>query len=331
MLVFKMHSVGIDTGYGDIKVVGYGQKLVKFPSRWIPHENKSWAVNGISTGLSVDGIGFSYGNNAIGKNIHHLTKDKNLTDEETVPLLAAALWESGIENDGKTKEIVLGTGTPISSFEKDFESITETLEGREFVISAESGEERSYLIKKVVMVPQGFAAMLYLLNRRVINRREGLATIIDIGSKTTDLFTMNLYNFDPIAELCFTINRGIGDAVANLNRIIAKRTGFILPIDLASEALQKRVTFRNMRVGGEFFSEPVLRELGAELKDRILENFGADIDRITALIPMGGGANLIGREFRSLAPDSYISVLEDTRVFGNAFGYKQVADDALES
>lgn len=321
-----MITIGIDLGYGDTKVIGADGKRDKFPSRWAPTEAKSWGIGGTTTILAVnDGEPFFFGDNATGANVREPQGDGRLSDPDSLPLLAGALWISGLGADGNVAEIVLGSGTPLGTFEHELNASKEFLEGKEFDIKSVFGETRRFKITKLVMRPQGVGAALYLLDQGMIKTQYGYGVVVDIGSRTTDVLTVNLKNMEPVVEMSFSIQAGVGDLVSGISKAIAKDTGFIVPTDIAREAITQTVVFKQREVGGPKVSEPLMNLMTSRILDKLRENLREELDRITALIPVGGGSALIGHRLETLAPGTLIKIPAEDIQYANALGYRDAA------
>lgn len=322
-----MITIGIDLGYGDTKVIGADGKREKFPSRWAPTEAKNWGFGGTTTVLTIDdGEPFFFGENAAGASVREPQGDGRLSDPDSLPLLAGALWVSGAGADGNTTELTIGSGTPLGTFEHEVAAAKEFLEGKEFSLKSVSGEVRKYKINKLVMRPQGVGAALFLLDQGLIKTQYGYGVVIDIGSRTTDVLTVNLKNMEPVVEMSFSIQAGIGDVVSGIGKAIAKETGFIVPTDIAREAISQTVVFKQREVGGPQVSEPILNNLASKVLDKLRENLREELDRITALIPVGGGSSLIGHKLEVLAPGAMIKIPSEDVQFANALGYRDAAN-----
>ena len=322
-----MITIGIDLGYGDTKVVGADGKREKFPSRWAPTEAKAWGFGGTTTVLTIDdGEPFFFGEDAAGASVREPQGDGRLSDPDSLPLLAGALWMSGAGTDGNLTELTIGSGTPLGTFEHELAAAKEFLEGKQLTLkSLASGEVRKFKLSKLVMRPQGVGAALFLLDQGLIKTQYGYGVVIDIGSRTTDVLTVNLKNMEPVVGMSFSIQAGVGDVVSGIGKAIAKETGFLVPTDIAREAISQTVVFKQREVGGPKVSEPILNNLASRVLDKLRENLREELDRITALIPVGGGSSLIGHKLESLAPGAMIKIPSEDVQFANALGYRDAA------
>lgn len=319
--------VGIDLGYGDTKVISVNDERIRFPSRWAKHDGTSWGIGGNIPILNVDDGAdhFAFGEDANGPNSREPLGDGRLADSASLPLIAAALWASGAGADGSPTQVVLGSGTPLGTFDKELADSRKALEGRTLKITAISGEVRQLSIDRLVMRPQGVGAALYMIERGFMKQQKGLATVIDIGSRTTDVLTLNLSTMEPVIQMSFSITTGIGDSVSEIAKAIARETGFVVPTDVARESISESVVFKQREVGGPEFAAPFLQELADRIIDNMRANLRSELDRVTALIPVGGGAALIGDKLEVLAPGALIKIPVEDLPYANALGYKDAA------
>ena len=326
-----MVVVGIDLGYGDTKVVGTNGQREKFPSRWAKHDVEAWGIGGGMTVLKIDeGDNFVFGEFASGPNAREPLGDGRLSDPDSLPLLASALWQCGVGEDGNPVDITIGSGTPLGTFDKEVAAAREFLQGKTFTITSVKGEIRKFVINRLIMRPQGVGAALYMLDKGIITQQPGYGMIVDVGSRTTDVLTVNLMNMEPVVPMSFSIQAGIGDAVSDIGKAIAKETCFVVATDIARAALSGEIMFKERKVGGPEVSQPILKALADRIMDNLRANLRSELDRVTALVPVGGGANLIGDMFESLAPGALMRIPEEDLQFANALGYKDAAERSAD-
>ncbi|AKA48187.1 Archaeal actin-like protein [uncultured archaeon] len=327
-----MDVIGIDLGYGETKVICPDGSRIKFPSRWKMHDNESWGFGGMVSVLSLDGgQRFTFGDAAIGENTREPLGDGRLSDRDSLPLLAAALWSSGVGKEGGSSNVVLGSGTPLGRFHLEASGAKATLANRSFVIESKDNESREIKISQLVMRPQGVGAALHLLDRGLIHQEIGYGLIIDIGSRTTDVLTVNLTDMEPVVDMSFSMQEGVGNAVASMNRLIARETGYTAPSDVALSALVREVAYRQRVVGGGEKARPILDVLAGKIVDKIRTTMRGELDRVTALVPVGGGSRLIGDDLEILAPGTLVEVEEEDKQFANALGYYDAAKRSMNT
>lgn len=327
-----MEVIGIDLGYGETKVICPDGSRIKFPSRWKMHDNEAWGFGGMVSVLSLDGgQRFTFGNAAIGENTREPLGDGRLSDRDSLPLLAAALWSSGIGKEEGSANVVLGSGTPLGRFHIEATEARITLTNRKFRLESGEDDTREIKISQLVMRPQGVGAALHLLDKGLIHQELGYGLIVDVGSRTTDVLTVNLADMEPVVDMSFSMQEGVGNAVASMNRLIARETGYTAPSDVAMSALIHKVAYRQRKVGGEEQARPILDILAGKIVDKIRTTMRGELDRVTALIPVGGGSRLIGNNLEILAPGTLVEVGEEDKQFANALGYFDAAQRSMDS
>lgn len=327
-----MDVIGIDLGYGETKVICPDGSRIKFPSRWKTHDNESWGFGGSVVVLSLDGgQRFTFGNAAIGENTREPLGDGRLSDRDSLPLLASALWMSGVGKEEGSANVIVGSGTPLGRFHLEASEAKHALLNRTFSIATRDEEVREIKLSQLVMRPQGVGAALHLLDQGLIRQEVGYGLIVDIGTRTTDVLTVNLSDMEPVVDMSFSMQEGVGNAVASMNRLIARETGYNAPSDVALSALIQEVNYRQRIVGGEEKARPILDVLAGKIIDKIRTTMRGELDRVTALVPVGGGSRLIGNDLEILAPGTLVEVEEEDKQFANALGYFDAAKRSLNS
>lgn len=327
-----MDVVGIDLGFGETKIICPDGSRVKFPSRWKIHENESWGFGGQTPILSLDGGPyFTFGDSAVGENTREPLGDGRLSDKDSLNLIASALWMSGVGKKDGTAEVVLGSGTPLGRFEIEVEDSRASLIRKNFKMENRHDEYREIKLSKLVMRPQGVGAALYLLDKGLIRQEIGCGLIIDIGTRTTDVLTINLADMEPIVEMSFTVQEGMGNAISSMSREIARETGYTAPSDIALKALTEEVNYRQRIVGGRSKGKPILDFLIGKIIDKVRGTMRGELDRVTALIPVGGGARLIGKDMEVLAPGTLVEVKDEDMQYANVLGFYDAAKRSLKT
>jgi len=105
-----MAAVGVDLGYGAVKVAGPDGRTAQFPAWWAPHapEAARWGMGSAPRPVTVDGVPVLVGEGAAFRpGARRPFRDGRLCDPDARPLLAAALWRAGAEGP-----VALGTGMP---------------------------------------------------------------------------------------------------------------------------------------------------------------------------------------------------------------------------
>jgi actin-like ATPase involved in cell morphogenesis len=318
--------VGVDVGYGDVKVVGPDGRRHSFPSRWAPHRATAWGIGATARVLALDGgEPFAVGEAADGlPGVREPQADGRLADPATLPLLAAALSIARLP-DGA--EVALGGGLPLGRYDQEAPAAREALRGRTLVIG-QGKDVRRVTIRKVVLRPQGVGAALHLVATGALHARSGLVLVVDVGSRTTDVLALHARTLEPIPELSGSLALGVGDAAAGLAQEIAAQAGFVPPPSLAREALAREAVYRGKTYGGPRMAAPHLDVLAGRVSDGLRSLLREPLDSVSALALVGGGAVLLGSRLAGL-PGERVRCPAGDLPYANALGYRLAAERAL--
>lgn len=318
-----MQSVGIDVGYGAVKWVG-ASGSGSFASVWCPYASsaESWGIGGTARPLHVDGVPVLVG--AEGRpGAHRPFADGRLADPEALPLLAQALWAAGVQGD-----TVLGSGTPLGLFAQERAAARAALEGRTLRLS-DGVSERIVRIARLVLRPQGIGAALHLAAQDRLPEPPGLLVVLDIGTRTTDVATLDMSDLSPVVGLSFTCEVGVATAAESLAASVQSATGHLPPPDLATAALRgDAARWRGVPLpsGCEH-----LDALADAIRAEVQRRFGAEAGRVVAVAPVGGGAALLADRLAAILPAEIVSITSDGSVFANARGFYAAARRAAAS
>jgi len=313
-------SIGVDLGYGEVKVVGPNGRL-RFPAVWAPYPvtAATWGVGALQPPIVVDQVPYAVGDDAATRpGARRPFADGRLADPDTVPLLAAALWLCGADGD-----IALGSGTPLGRFAAERDAARAALSGREFRLG-DGHAARRVRIARLALRPQGVGAAVWLAGRGCLPASPGHAAVVDIGTRTTDVLTLRLANLSPVEENCFSLDLGAATAAESLAAEVQARTGRLPPADVAAAALRHPVPWGGDAVGGPA-AAPHLDALAARIRDEVRRRFGGDAGRVVLWAAVGGGAVLLGDRLTGLLPGSQIAMAPDDAVFANAEGFRDAA------
>lgn len=178
------HLVAVDSGRNSTKVKAQGRELFHFPSyigSWADRENPEYVEGDVE--MEYQGIKYFIGKLAKRESDDYYQPMKESKAElETVLLTLAAFYLAGIEG-GK---IDLVTGVPVNRYKKDKDKLKEMLKGTHEVII--NGKPYTYHIDRILISLEGGASFYQY-------PKDGLARIIDIGSRTTNIVTYEDYVF----------------------------------------------------------------------------------------------------------------------------------------
>jgi hypothetical protein len=247
--------------------------------------------------------------------------DGRLADPETLPLLAAALWQAGVEG-----EVALGSGPPLGSFAAEKDAARAALEGRVLRLS-DGARERTVRIARLVPHPGGWRGAL-LAARALLPPSGGYAVIVDVGTRTTDVMAASLRDLSPVFDLCCSFGLGVATAANALARDVQRRTGHLPPFDAAAEALREPQPWHSGAIGGADEAAPHLDALAAAIRREAPRVFGDAAQQVAAIAMVGGGAVLLGERLRGLLPGRVIALTDQERVQANAVGFCWAAERA---
>ena len=247
--------------------------------------------------------------------------DGRLADPETLPLLAAALWQAGVEG-----EVALGSGPPLGSFAAEKDAARAALESRVLRLS-DGARERTVRIARLVPHPGGWRGAL-LAARALLPPSGGYAVIVDVGTRTTDVMAASLRDLSPVFDLCCSLGLGVATAANALGRDVQRRTGHLPPFDLSAAALREPQPWQGGCVGGAEEAAPHLDALAAAIRREIHRVFGDAAQQVAAVAPVGGGAVLLGERLRGLLPGRVVAVTDQEKVQANAVGFCWAAERA---
>lgn len=317
-----MQAVGIDLGFGVVKVAGPDGRTA-FASAWTPYSGgaEAWGIGTADQPLTVDGRTVMVGDRAASRpGAHRPYGDGRLADPEALPLLAAALWRSGVQGD-----VVLGSGTPLGRFAQERAAARRALEGRTLTLG-DGTRQRTVHIGKMVLRPQGVGAALYLGTIGLLRAdADGYAVVVDIGTRTTDVLTVDARDMSPVMPLCFSFEAGIATAAEAVARMIQSDTGHLPPPDVTMAALRRPAVWRGQPIGG---APEAMEELTTGVRDEIRRRFGADAGRVAVLALVGGGGTLLSDRLADVLPGTVAPVGAQNALYANAEGFRWAAERA---
>ncbi len=316
-----MRAVGVDVGYGNTKWA-VAQATGCFDSVIAPYSivGESWGVGTPDHPLFLDGHAVLVGDTAAAKpGALRPFADGRLADPAALPLLAAALWAAGAQGD-----IVLGSGMPLGVFRRERDAARQALEGRTLHIG-DGVRESAVRIVRLTLRPQAIGAALWLTSRGMVPAGPGLAVFVDIGTRTTDIATIDLGSMAPVVPLSFSLEAGVATAAAALAGDVQSASGRLPPVDLCVAALQGQPR--------QWWGAPLpagvehLDALAATIAAEVQRRLGADGGRVVKVLPVGGGAVLLRGRLIGLLPGVHIGALPaDQAIEANARGYLLVAE-----
>ena len=179
----------------------------------------------------------------------------------------------------------------------------------------------------MVLRPQGVGAALYLASEGALPSDPGYGAIVDVGTRTTDVLTVDLPTLTPVPELCFSLEAGVATAAEALPAAVQAKTGRLPPPDVAVAALTAPVAWGAGTVGGSA-AKVHLDDLAATVRTEVRRRFGGDADRVLVHALVGGGSVLLGDRLAHLLPGRTVEIGAEDAVFANALGFADAAAHA---
>jgi plasmid segregation protein ParM len=330
-------SVGIDLGYGFVKLVA-GEEELKFPSVVGPGKQLAYQSDfQISGGpldhlaIKLDNREYFVGNLAIrqsGIASRSLDQDR-VTDMNSKILMLTALsllsqWENQVFN--------LITGLPTSYFAAYKNEWAASLFGQ-FTVSFNNGtsyKQKKFSIDSIKIVPQPFGTLYdQMLNQygKAINTdfSDMKIGILDIGFKTTDFAMADELEY--IQHLSFSTNTALSSAY----KMIGDRLREEYKIDKEDYELDRIIERNSVRVAGKAHDLTNLkREIFGLVAGKIITELDShwDFKELDLIFITGGGGRALS-EF--ILPKFSNAVLVEGSQHANARGFHKLAQSVFSS
>lgn len=231
-----------------------------------------------------------------------------------IPLLLTAICKST-----ESEVVDLGLGLPVLQYTnpQNIKDLKALLQGQEYDVNI-NGQERYIKIRSVEVFPEGVSGFLYLLStdkelRDAIGDRD--IVVVDIGGKTSDMALMkNKRATLPNSEDVGTID--IYDTICKELKTI------YFDAKVESEKIQDYLDngffYKGMKQNIQFAINKT-----KELFDKIYKQLKLNYPITTeAVVILGGGAKLLGGEFRKNIPGAIVRSVASEDIFCNANAYK---------
>lgn len=241
-----------------------------------------------------------------------LDREKHLHPNHDILMLTAAY----LLNAGAGTTLV--AGLPVAYYRLQKDELRRHLELLHAEVSVDGGSFRRISFGKVIIYPQGAGALLTVGNLP----GSGLVCLIDVGYKTTDYVTVEMFGGQgkPVASLCGSVEYGISRIHEAVAAEFEVKTG--APIDLntaASLADAGKTTFRGKEIDLTTAIKAARETTARAITDRVLAALGPKGDFITKFYLAGGGA-LTLTELKDMFPAGQAQVIPDPQ-WANAEGF----------
>lgn len=312
--------VGIDIGYGDIKIVSDDLLsvedsgcLVSFPTLIARARGGAFVVKGqepIHT-IEVGGKNYCVGKDAM-QSSNVLTTRYETWFKEDVYL---AFYKKALSHVAPGVIDVV-TGLPVSAYNQWHGELKNRLTG-EFVVNG-----KTYRVDNVTVMPQPFGSFSNFVldaNGEQANDDAMQETIgiIDIGNRTTDFILVESGTWKEEGA-SGTINTGVSDMLGQ----ISKRVLETYNVDLTPLQIREAIRSRTIKA----FGKP--KDIGAII-DKEADFFATNIEHtartfwgtggnVDTVLLVGGGAEIFKKSMENLFP--HLTVPKDP-AFSNAKGF----------
>ncbi len=227
-------------------------------------------------------------------------------------------------------EVALVTGIPIETYsDQNRRKVRAALEGEHrFTFN---GRERLAVVTVATVIMEGAGAMIACGDERPIRQ-----AIIDIGGRTTDLYTAD--GQMPLIPFCKGTALGVELAAEMLNRTFEEQTGRALTLQEMRQLVRSAVgngQYPLLYANGQEISsidlhqwaEDALRSVGRDITTFLAQSWasgelGAVATDMAKVLLVGGGAYAFYRDIVKLIP--YVIVPPQPEL-ANALGYAELA------
>jgi len=323
--------IGLDLGYGYVKMTTDGQVVQTFPSVVGSGGKREFAgMFGSTRGLDdmaveVDGKTYYVGELAVAESFDASRAiDRNKTHHEATRILIASAIL--LANPAQDEEIRLYTGLPLEYVREQKDDFRQTLETMRFTAKGVSGPfqgaEKEIRFETVRVLPQAIgAAYAALMDSDGRPRYPELAAeedplaLIDIGYRTTD-FTV--FQVRPRMKVLEDPSGTVNVGASTVYNMVCAAYPEIPERDVEKAAAKGRIWIngRTLEIAEEV--KKVKASVVKTVTDEIKHRWGDRISRIRAVFLAGGGARLLGGELRHFHPDVR---LVDRAQGANAIGF----------
>lgn len=309
-----MNIVGIDIGYGDVKVVSDSIEgcLAGFPTLATPAKEGSFEVSEQeSKPITVGGKKYYVGEDA--KKASHLLDLKFETWFQEDEYLALYLKALSFAEPGVLSVV---TGLPVSEYPRWKEFLSNKLVGSFEV------EGKLYTVQTVRVMPQPFGAFFNaalgsdgkVSNAVIMNEMVG---IIDIGTRTTDFILVDggFWKEDGASG---SIDRGVSDLLDAVTKRVAEKHKSELSVLKAREAISsKEIKVFGVKTDITDIVDYEANHLATFIVHRAKAYWknGANIE---TLLLTGGGSYVFKKYLEKAYPHM---ILARNPAYSNAMGY----------
>jgi actin-like ATPase involved in cell morphogenesis len=331
-------KVGIDAGYGYLKVVTENKQIV-LPSVLARMDD---AVTDVGLFLApqpedtvmveVNGARYYLGEAAreAGRRPIVPFGEKRVDDAAF-----GVIWQTGLAlaareaGDGEASLSVV-IGLPVEFYDADRPRLLEQMAGAHVVsfldVAGRKVKEVNYKVAEAHVMPQPIGAFY----RTLLDRSENmppLTMVVDIGAKTTDIAAVT-QDRKIRNDMFISWNVGVSSIGESLRKVFQE-----LRHDYNVSRVDKVIRDGGLLAGSQFRSlQDEIKKGAVNLADQIAHDITQlpNVPEVNLIVIAGGGAAVLGNELAAILKplvNADIVVLEDGQK-ANAIGFYQLADSA---
>lgn len=351
---FVLPNIGIDVGFFATKFstgratslgsLGSTIGTDSFPS--IPVHTDS--LTQLAGAGRLDGVTIAVGQSSyfVGKSAANLIgpegiirsgSDEYCKTDGYAALFKGALWHIARHHQVTRSLVIehLVVGLPLSTINL-FDLHVEELCGGTHELPAphDASQKITVDIKQVLVVAQPLGAVINFIETqpKAIVQPDHHALVLDMGGGTFDWFVCT-GDFEPSYKLCGATNIGTLNCTSAICRKIKPAFGSS-PIALERVDKALRTDAESFVIGGEIYKTSEYWPLAATQLTSSFQQMRTkvgDLGAIDHVILSGGGATLLQRTLRELAPDLTSRLkMDPDPVFGNVKGFHRLSEGLTE-
>jgi plasmid segregation protein ParM len=332
--------VGIDLGYGQVKVLSENQQY-KFLSavgtpisdfgRVANVSSKEELLNALA--ITYEGQKYYIGHNAITNTRNgrlSLRQNKAELEENRIKFITALALLT--KEDDTELEVDVISGLPVLEFKNQKDNLFNMIYnyGRGFDFTMHYGPKsvhKSIRVKNVRIISQGEGSFYdFILDetgniiQERANKVSGTIMVVDPGYKTTDIVTMETGRY--VEVLSDQFNKGINQVHNECIRLIMDKFGVKKEMKDIDEIIRTGVLFHNTKEYNiSKIIEDAAKPFAIDIVDNLINLSNDQLGSMQHLLLTGGGGNVIYPYLKAeLEGIIEVSLIENSE-FSNANGY----------
>lgn len=308
--------LGLDLGYGYVKVTSDGKTVQSFPS--VVGSGKERQFSGLfgsgrgldEMAVEIGGHVYYVGDLAVAESYDASRAiDRNKTHHEATRVLVGTAVLLAQPPAGET--IHLYTGLPLEYVREQRDDLATALQGMKFKVRGVSGPfqgiEREVSFDNVKVLPQAIgAAYAALMDENGRPRYPELAVVeepmalIDIGYRTTD-FTV--FQVRPRLRVWEELSGTVAVGAHTVYNMVRAEFPEIPERDVETAVAREQIWLNGRTLDLRREVAEVKKSVAKTIADEVKHRWGDRMGRIRVVFLAGGGAKLLQSELQTLHPD----------------------------